>query len=103
MGTIGTYTSEIPSELRRCISAINPDIGLAVFLVLYKHGRMKCSEIEIELSLSDNEVKWHLNSLQKASLVAYYSDNTYEVTNFGVRFFECIMSTLTVLREEKGR
>ena len=51
---IKAYVDEMPAELRRVIDALNSDIGLATFFVLFKYGEMSFSQIMIELDIPSN-------------------------------------------------
>lgn len=95
--TIEEYTDEMPAELRRVIDAINSNIGLAVFLLLYKKGETSFTEIMNEFEIKNSStLTYHIKKLQKSSLVKNVYVNKgdwysyYDVTEFG----ECVLENM---------
>ena len=104
---IETYAGEMPGELRRVIDALNSDLGLATFFVLFKYGEMSFSQIMSELDIPSNyssKLTYHIKKLQKSSLVKneYIKkenvDNYsfYDITEFGEGIINNLMSAIRV-------
>jgi hypothetical protein len=107
---IKTYVNEIPEELRKIIDALNGDLGLAVFLVLFKYGELTFSEIMEELEIppeNSSNLKEKLKKLQMSALVKniYVKEKNlegrsfYDVTGLGE---EVISNLMNVFRVDKN-
>lgn len=101
------YAYEMPSELRRAIDALNNDIGLAVFFVLFKYGEMSFSQIMSELDIPSNyssKLTYHIKKLQKSALVKNEyikkenvdSYSFYDITEFGEGIINNLMNAIQV-------
>jgi hypothetical protein len=104
---IKAYAEEIPAELRRVIDALNSDIGLAIFLVLFKYGEMSFSQIMSELDIPSNyssKLAYHIKKLQKSALVKneyikkknVESYSFYNITEFGEGILNNLMNAILV-------
>jgi hypothetical protein len=104
---IKAYAEEIPAELRRVIDALNSDIGLAIFLVLFKYGEMSFSQIMSELDIPPNyssKLVYHIKKLQKSALVKneyikkknVESYSFYNITEFGEGILNNLMNAILV-------
>ncbi|WP_269849052.1 winged helix-turn-helix domain-containing protein [Methanosarcina horonobensis] len=107
MKKIKAYANELPAELRRAIDALNSDIGLAVFFVLFKYGEMSFSQIMSELDIPSNyssKLTYHIKKLQKGSLVKNEyikkenvdSYSFYDITEFGEGIINNLMNAIQV-------
>lgn len=106
---IKAYANEMPAELRRAIDALNSDIGLAVFFVLFKYGGMSFSQIMSELDIPSNyssKLTYHIKKLQKGALVKNEyikkenvdSHSFYDITEFGEGIINNLMNAIQVPR-----
>jgi hypothetical protein len=104
---IKAYADEMPAELRRVIDALNNDIGLAAFFVLFKYGEMSFSEIMNELNIPSNyssKLAYHIKKLQKSALVKneyIKKENVdtysfYDITEFGEGIINNLMNSIRV-------
>lgn len=104
---IETYAGEMPGELRRVIDALNSDLGLATFFVLFKYGEMSFSQIMSELDIPSNyssKLTYHIKKLQKSSLVKneYIKkenvDNYsfYNITEFGEGIINNLINAIQI-------
>jgi hypothetical protein len=104
---IKAYANEMPGELRRVIDALNNDIGLAAFFVLFKYGEMSFSQIMHELDIPSNyssKLAYHIKKLQKSALVKneYIKKENldtysfYDVTEFGEGIINNLMNAISV-------
>jgi len=102
---IKAYADELPGELRRVIDALNSDIGLATFLVLFKYGEMSFAQIRSELDIPSNyssKLTYHIKKLQKSALVKneyIKKENVdgysfYDVTEFGEEVLNNFMNVI---------
>lgn len=106
-GKIKAYADEMPAELRRVIDALNSDIGLAAFFVLFKYGEMSFSQIMSELDIPPNyssKLAYHIKKIQKSSLIKneyIKKENVdghsfYDITEFGEKFINKLMDAIQV-------
>ncbi|MDD4213143.1 MAG: helix-turn-helix domain-containing protein [Bacilli bacterium] len=104
-GKIKAYADEMPTELRRAIDALNNDIGMAAFFVLFKYGEMSFSQIMSELDIPPNyssKLTYHIKKLQKSALVKneyIRKENVgvysfYDITEFGEGFINNLMNAI---------
>jgi len=102
---IKTYADEMPAELRRVIDALNSDIGLAAFFVMFKYGEMSFSQIMTELDIPPNyssKLVYHIKKLQKSSLIKneyIKKENVgghsfYDITEFGEGIISNLMNSI---------
>lgn len=104
---IKEYAGELPTELRRVIDALNSDIGLSIFFVLFKYGEMSFSQIMSELDIPSNhssKLTYHIKKLQKSALVKNEyikkenvgSYSFYDITEFGEGILNNLMNAILV-------
>ncbi|WP_048181254.1 helix-turn-helix domain-containing protein [Methanosarcina siciliae] len=104
---IKAYADEMPAELRRVIDALNSDIGLATFFVLFKYGEMSFSQIMNELEIPphhSSKLTYHIKKLQKSALVKneyVKKENAdgysfYDITEFGEGIINNLMNAIRV-------
>lgn len=109
---IKAYTDEMPPELRRVIDALNDDLGLAAFIVLFKYGEMPFSQIMSELDIPTyNSIKllYQLEKLQKSALVKNEYIKTenvdvhsfYDVNEFGETMITNLMNTFRIDKDRE--
>jgi len=104
---IKEYANEMPYELRQAISALNDDIRLAVFFVLFKYGELSFSQIMDELEMQpqySSKLTYHIKKLQKGALIKneYAKKNDmdsysfYDITIFGEEILNNLINTITI-------
>lgn len=104
---IKLYANEMPAELRRAIDALNNDLGLATFFVLFKYGEMSFSQIMKELDIPSNyssKLTYHIKKLQKSALVKNEyvkkenvdSYSFYDVTEFGEGVINNLVNSIRI-------
>lgn len=104
---IKEYADELPIELRRAVDALNDDIRLAIFFVLFKYGELSFSQIIKELDIPQeysSKLTYHLKKLQKGALIKneyVKKENTgiysfYGITEFGEELLMSLINTITM-------
>jgi len=104
---IKEYADELPFELRRAVDALNDDIRLAIFFVLFKYGELSFSQIIKELDIPQeysSKLTYHLKKLQKGALIKneyVKKENTgvysfYDITEFGEELVMSLINTIAM-------
>ncbi len=104
---IKKYADEMPFELKRAIEALNDEIRLGIFFVIFKYGEISFSQIRQELEIptkSSSLLSYHLRKLEKSALIKKdYSKKSgimnfslYDVTEFGEKFIDGLMKSIEI-------
>lgn len=95
------YVNEMPAELRRVIYSLGNDLSIAVFLLLFKHGKQTQEQISNMLNMPScfiYAVGQNLKGLQKSSLISSTLENGlyyYDITEFGERVLTNLMKIVS--------
>jgi len=95
------YANEMPDELRRIIYSLSNDLSIAVFLVLFKHGKQSQEHISNILDIPScfiDTVELNLKDLQKSSLISSTLENGiyyYDITELGERVLNNLMKIVS--------
>ena len=104
---IKKYSNEMPDELKRAMGALNDDIRLAIFFVLFKYGELPFSEIMKELEIPpdySSKLTYHIKKLQKGALIKNEyvkkkdtdSYSFYDITEFGMGILNNLIDTIAI-------
>ena len=95
------FVNEMPVELRRILYSLSNDLSIAVFLVLFKHGKQSQEQIINVLDVPScflGAVELNIKYLQKSSLISSTRENGilyYEITELGERVLNNLMKMIS--------